>query len=160
MNSWRERHHALPLWTLAAVVFVAEGDAGPVVGDQTLIGDGDAVGVAREIGEHGFGAVERRKGMQEKAEQGIWPTKTPLGYRNITGPDGRKIIATEPASVRKKRWVVYAKAGLLGQIVDVVLRHQHLDAVHFSEECDSRDSTTPSFGKCISTSSSSTVTNP
>ena len=37
-----------------------------------------------------------RKGMQEKAEQGIWPTKTPLGYRNITGPDGKKIIATDP----------------------------------------------------------------
>jgi site-specific DNA recombinase len=40
---------------------------------------------------------EARKGMQEKAEQGIWPTKTPLGYRNITGPDGKKIIATAPA---------------------------------------------------------------
>src|SRR6187200_2540489 len=38
---------------------------------------------------------EARKGMQEKAEQGIWPTKTPLGYRNITGPDGKKIIATD-----------------------------------------------------------------
>ena len=35
---------------------------------------------------------EARKGMQEKAEQGIWPTKTPLGYRNVTGPDGKKII--------------------------------------------------------------------
>jgi DNA invertase Pin-like site-specific DNA recombinase len=40
---------------------------------------------------------EARKGMQEKAEQGIWPTKTPLGYRNITGPDGKKIVATDPA---------------------------------------------------------------
>ena len=40
---------------------------------------------------------EARKGMQEKAEQGIWPTKTPLGYRNITGPDGKKIIASDPA---------------------------------------------------------------
>src|SRR5258705_3106764 len=39
---------------------------------------------------------EGRKGMQEKAEQGIWPTKTPLGYRNITGPDGKKIIAVDP----------------------------------------------------------------
>jgi DNA invertase Pin-like site-specific DNA recombinase len=39
---------------------------------------------------------EARKGMQEKAEQGIWPTKTPLGYRNITGPDGKKVIATNP----------------------------------------------------------------
>lgn len=40
---------------------------------------------------------EARKGMQEKAEQGIWPTKCPLGYRNITGPDGKKVIATDPA---------------------------------------------------------------
>jgi site-specific DNA recombinase len=40
---------------------------------------------------------EARKGMQEKAEQGIWPTKTPLGYRNVTGPDGKKIIATDEA---------------------------------------------------------------
>jgi site-specific DNA recombinase len=40
---------------------------------------------------------EARKGMQEKAEQGIWPTKTPLGYRNVTGLDGKKVIATDPA---------------------------------------------------------------
>jgi len=40
---------------------------------------------------------EARKGMQEKAEQGIWPTKCPLGYRNITGSDGKKVIATDPA---------------------------------------------------------------
>jgi site-specific DNA recombinase len=33
---------------------------------------------------------EARKGQQEKAEQGIWPTKTPLGYWNVTGSDGRK----------------------------------------------------------------------
>jgi hypothetical protein len=41
---------------------------------------------------------EARKGMQEKAEQGIWPTKTPLGYCNISGPDGKKIIAIDPAT--------------------------------------------------------------
>jgi site-specific DNA recombinase len=39
---------------------------------------------------------EARKGLLEKAEQGIWPTKTPLGYRNITGPDGKKVIAADP----------------------------------------------------------------
>src|ERR1700686_1716951 len=42
-------------------------------------------------------AQQARKGMQEKAEQGIWPTKCPLGYRNVTGPDGKKVIATDPA---------------------------------------------------------------
>jgi site-specific DNA recombinase len=40
---------------------------------------------------------EARKGMQEKAEQGIWPTKTPLGYRNIIGLDGKKVIAVDTA---------------------------------------------------------------
>jgi site-specific DNA recombinase len=39
---------------------------------------------------------EARKGMQEKAEQGIWPTVAPLGYRNVIGPDGKKIIEPDP----------------------------------------------------------------
>ena len=34
---------------------------------------------------------EARKGMQEKAEQGIWPTRTPLGYLNVDGPKGKKV---------------------------------------------------------------------
>lgn len=34
--------------------------------------------------------------MQEKAEQGIWPTVAPLGYRNVAGPDGKKIIEPDP----------------------------------------------------------------
>ena len=36
---------------------------------------------------------EARKGQMEKAEQGIWPTKAPLGHLNVTGSDGKKIIA-------------------------------------------------------------------
>src|ERR1700738_1356908 len=39
---------------------------------------------------------ETRKGMQEKAEQGYWPSFAPLGYRNLDGPDGKKIIAPDP----------------------------------------------------------------
>lgn len=39
---------------------------------------------------------EARKGQQEKAEQGIWPTKAPLGYRNVQGPNGKRIIAPDP----------------------------------------------------------------
>src|SRR5215813_8895701 len=41
---------------------------------------------------------ETRKGMQEKAEQGIWPTVAPLGYRNAAGADGKKIIEPDPKS--------------------------------------------------------------
>lgn len=38
---------------------------------------------------------EARKGQMEKAEQGIWPTKAPLGYLNVTGSDGKKVIAPD-----------------------------------------------------------------
>jgi site-specific DNA recombinase len=41
---------------------------------------------------------EARKGMQEKAEQGIWPTVAPPGYRNVAGSDGKKIIEPDPES--------------------------------------------------------------
>jgi site-specific DNA recombinase len=39
---------------------------------------------------------ETRKGMLEKAEQGIWPSCAPLGYRNVVGPSGKKIIEPDP----------------------------------------------------------------
>ena len=39
---------------------------------------------------------ETRKGMTEKAEQGSYPTRCPLGYRNVVGPDGRKTIEFDP----------------------------------------------------------------
>jgi site-specific DNA recombinase len=57
---------------------------------------------------------EARKSMQEKAEQGIWPTKTPLGYRNIIGPDGKKIIAIDPtvAPIVAKLFDWYASGGI------------------------------------------------
>jgi site-specific DNA recombinase len=38
---------------------------------------------------------EAMKGMQEKAEQGGWPSKAPLGYKNVVGPDGKKIIIVD-----------------------------------------------------------------
>ncbi len=40
---------------------------------------------------------ETRKGMLEKARQGIWPSKAPLGYRNVVRPDGKRIIALDGA---------------------------------------------------------------
>ena len=41
---------------------------------------------------------EARKGMQEKAEQGIWPTVAPLGYRSVTCADGKKRIEPDPVA--------------------------------------------------------------
>src|SRR5262249_18557101 len=39
---------------------------------------------------------ETKKGMLQKAEQGIYPTFAPLGYRNSVGTDGKKTIAPDP----------------------------------------------------------------
>lgn len=39
---------------------------------------------------------ETRKGMREKAQQGIWPSAAPVGYVNIVEPSGRRIIAIDP----------------------------------------------------------------
>jgi len=39
---------------------------------------------------------ETRKGMLEKAEQGIWPSFAPLGYLNVAGPNGKRIIEPDP----------------------------------------------------------------
>ncbi len=39
---------------------------------------------------------EVRKGLREKAEQGIPPYKVGLGYRNVEGADGRRTIEPDP----------------------------------------------------------------
>lgn len=39
---------------------------------------------------------EARKGMREKAEQGLWSTFAELGYRNILAPNGKRIIKPDP----------------------------------------------------------------
>lgn len=39
---------------------------------------------------------EVRKGMLEKAEQGIWPSAAPTGYRNVIGANGKRVIEVEP----------------------------------------------------------------
>ncbi|MDY6893772.1 MAG: recombinase family protein [Chloroflexota bacterium] len=41
---------------------------------------------------------ETRKGMTEKAEQGIWPSRAPLGYRNVEGSNGKRTIIPDPDS--------------------------------------------------------------
>src|ERR1700693_3996978 len=38
---------------------------------------------------------ETRKGMLEKARQGIWPSYAPLGYVNVMGPNGKRTIAAD-----------------------------------------------------------------
>jgi DNA invertase Pin-like site-specific DNA recombinase len=39
---------------------------------------------------------ETQKGLREKAEQGIYPSWGPIGYRNIDGPNGKRLIEPDP----------------------------------------------------------------
>src|SRR5947199_9853721 len=39
---------------------------------------------------------ETRKGMLEKAEQSIYPSYAPLGYRNVMGPNGKRVVEPDP----------------------------------------------------------------
>src|SRR5467141_3353522 len=53
-----ERHHPVSLPTFEAVILPFEGDALVIERDQAAVGDGDAVGVAREIGQDFRGSPE------------------------------------------------------------------------------------------------------
>ncbi len=58
-----ERQDLLTIPTFGAIVFPSEGDSGAVASNQPAFGDGDAVGVARQVGEYGFGPAERPLGV-------------------------------------------------------------------------------------------------
>lgn len=47
---------------------------------------------------------EARKGMREKASQGYWPSKAPLGYQNVL-LNGRRVIAPDPVAGPAVRWL-------------------------------------------------------
>jgi cobalamin biosynthesis protein CbiG len=57
-SSGRERHRAVPRPSVAAVVLEAEGDATVIEANQSAVRDGDAVGVASEVGEHRLGPAK------------------------------------------------------------------------------------------------------
>src|SRR5450755_4198514 len=41
---------------------------------------------------------ETRKGMLEKARSGIYPSFAPIGYCNVDGPNGKRIIKPDPVA--------------------------------------------------------------
>ncbi len=65
---YRQGHGLVSLASLGAVVLPLEGDLLVVEGDETAVGDGDAVGVAGEIGEHGLGSGEGTLGVDHPVD--------------------------------------------------------------------------------------------
>ncbi len=60
-----QRHRAIALGAVAAVILVAEGDAALVKRDQPAVRDRDPVRVARQVGQHRPGSGERRFGIDD-----------------------------------------------------------------------------------------------
>ena len=60
-----ERHEAVTFLALTPIVFPFEADAASVEGDKPAVGDGDAVGVARQIRQHLIRSCERALGVDD-----------------------------------------------------------------------------------------------
>jgi DNA invertase Pin-like site-specific DNA recombinase len=73
---------------------------------------------------------ETRKGMLEKARQGIWPSFAPLGYRNVIGPDGKRTIVPDPdvapIITRTYEWYATGKYS-----VDEIAKMAHTDGLAY-----------------------------
>src|SRR5690606_21582690 len=67
-----EGHDALTVGPVTTIILVAERDAALVERDQPTVRDRHAVGVAREIGEHGLRSCERRLGIDHPALLPDW----------------------------------------------------------------------------------------
>jgi DNA invertase Pin-like site-specific DNA recombinase len=70
---------------------------------------------------------ETRKGMLEKAREGMWPSYAPLGYLNVSGPDGKRCIEPDPelAPMILQMYEMYAtgRHSVLHQPVDRAALH-------------------------------------
>jgi len=75
-----EGHRARAGVPVAAVVLVAEGDTARGEGREPAVGDGDAVGVAREVGQHALGSGEGRPGAPRAV-----PVRPPPGSPGSAG---------------------------------------------------------------------------
>ena len=56
---------------------------------------------------------ESRKGLMEKARQGIWPSWAPVGYRNVVRADGKRVIDVDPelGPIVSRVFEAYASGG-------------------------------------------------
>jgi len=88
----RERHGLVAIAPFEPIVLPCEGDAVVVGRDQATVGDRDAVGVARQIGEHGLRSGERSLGVDEPPRR---PERGEEGGEGI-GVGETSVLAEKP----------------------------------------------------------------
>src|SRR6516225_5516620 len=89
-----ERHGSVAVRAFEAVVLVFERDAVRVGGDQAAVGDGDAMGVAAEVGQHLLWPGEGTLGIDEPVRL---PQRAEVGLEGCCV--GEMLIITEELEV-------------------------------------------------------------
>ena len=129
-----ERHGLEPVAAFDPVVFPFEGDALVVERDEPGVGDGDAVGVAREIGKHGFRpgegslGVDDPLGAAQRRERGVEGSLVGEGLEaaeedEATGRmQGCEPFEEEPAEETRQHPHGQEEAGLAGDPARTVRR--------------------------------------
>jgi len=105
-----ERHRLPAAGSVDAVVLPAERDPVGVGGDQPAVGDGNAMGIAREIAQDLF-----------------WPRERLLGVDHPLSPAQRRQEALEGSLVGERGMV--AEEGEAGTVIHRILQHQGADLV-------------------------------
>lgn len=75
-----ERHGLEPVAAFDPVVLPFEGDARVVEGDEPGIGDRDAMGVTREVGENGLGSGEGPLGVDDPCDRKAQERRTNMKF--------------------------------------------------------------------------------
>ena len=68
----RYRHGLVALPTLASIVFPAKRYAAFIVRDESRVGDGDSVGIARQVSEHSLRSGKRTLGINYPVDLSKW----------------------------------------------------------------------------------------
>ena len=127
-----------------AIVLPPEGDAVAVERDQPAVGDGDAVGVAREIGQHGLGPAERALGVDDPfgfaQRRQIRREGLRVGESGVIAEElqaagvvrGDQLLQEQPAEQAREHAHRQEEAGPAGDPAlaverDAAARHDHVD---------------------------------
>jgi hypothetical protein len=107
----REPHDLLPRGAIDAVILVFERDAGVVAGKQAAVGDGDAVGIARQIGQHSLRAAEGTFAVDHPFDPARWRQifREGIAVREV-GVRAKELPRTRSQSnIRSRRFYSFAR---------------------------------------------------
>jgi hypothetical protein len=139
-----ERHDLLAVATIGAIVLPSEGDIGVVPGDQTAVGDGDTVGIARQISQHGLWPAERALGIDDPLSSAqrrqIGRERLRIGESGVIAEepqmaglvDRKQLLQEQPSEQAREHADRQEEAGparypALAVKRDAAARHDHVD---------------------------------